>query len=261
MTGHYIPKRLRFSDIYWIKRSGPYENLDAVPADDQARSLRGMLHWRKDDKEPIYVLLNGSDNQAALVISAESCTLEDRPGPVEAVTYTRNWSPSPPLPVGTLPDMSFFRQRYGGDPINIHLQGRAHPERLFIGGIDIQSEARPLVDAVLNLSEHPSRWVVDGKVDPRDRWATKGEGSLGMMVEDIRAEAEWVVERLRAGKRVLVHCTAGINRSGTICCAAMILLEGLTVEEALARVHTNRPWARPDSHHWLALRWLAGEMD
>ncbi|NTU75547.1 MAG: hypothetical protein HGA86_05445 [Anaerolineaceae bacterium] len=28
-------------------------------------------------------------------------------------------------------------------------------------------------------------------------------------------------------------------------------------EEALARVREHHPWARPDSHHWLVLRWLA----
>ncbi|MBN2503553.1 MAG: dual specificity protein phosphatase family protein [Anaerolineales bacterium] len=260
IRGHYHPKRLRFNDIYWIKISGLYDDLDTLPMDHAARSLRGMLHWRKSDKEPLYVLANGSVEPAALVISADSCMQEDRPGPVEAVAYTRNWSPAPPLPAGAMPDMDFFRQRYGGDPVSIHLHNREHPERLFIGGIDIQEEARPLVDAVLNLSENPSRWVVDEQIDGRDRWATKGEGPIGMTVEDIRAEAEWVVERLRAGQRVLVHCSAGMNRSVTIGCAALMMLEGLSAEDALARIHQNRPWARPDSHHWLALRWLAEEM-
>jgi len=66
-----------------------------------------------------------------------------------------------------------------------------------------------------------------------------------------------VVERLRAGQRVLVHCSAGFNRSATICCAALILLEGLSAEAALERVRQHHPWCRPDPHHWLALRWLA----
>jgi len=49
---------------------------------------------------------------------------------------------------------------------------------------------------------------------------------------------------------------AGMNRSTTICCAVLILLEGLSAEAALERVREHHPWARPDSHHWLTLRWL-----
>jgi hypothetical protein len=33
-------------------------------------------------------------------------------------------------------------------------------------------------------------------------------------------------------------------------------LEGLTAEQALLRVREQHPWAKPDTHHWLALRWL-----
>jgi hypothetical protein len=36
-----------------------------------------------------------------------------------------------------------------------------------------------------------------------------------------------------------------------------MLLENLSAEAALARVRQNHPWALPDSHHWLVLRWLA----
>ena len=78
-----------------------------------------------------------------------------------------------------------------------------------------------------------------------------------MSLDEIRLEAEWVIERLKAGQRVLVHCVAGMNRSSTICCAVLIMLEGLSAEQALKRVREHHPWARPDSNHWLALRWLA----
>jgi protein-tyrosine phosphatase len=78
-----------------------------------------------------------------------------------------------------------------------------------------------------------------------------------MDVAEIVEQAEWVIERLRAGQRVLVHCLAGLNRSVTVCCAVLILLEGISAETALERVREHHPWARPDTHHWLALRWLA----
>jgi protein-tyrosine phosphatase len=70
-------------------------------------------------------------------------------------------------------------------------------------------------------------------------------------------EVQWVIDRLRARQRVLVHCSAGFNRSVTVCCAALILLEGISAENALERVREHHPWAYPDAHHWLVLRWLA----
>jgi hypothetical protein len=47
-----------------------------------------------------------------------------------------------------------------------------------------------------------------------------------------------------------------MNRSTTITCAVLMQLEGLTAEQALRRVYEHHPWAKPDSHHWLMLRWL-----
>ena len=82
-----------------------------------------------------------------------------------------------------------------------------------------------------------------------------------MRVAEIMAESRWVIERLKAGKRVLVHCAAGMNRSATICCGVLITLEGLTAEDALERVRRHHPWARPDPFHWLNLRWLAYTME
>jgi len=75
-------------------------------------------------------------------------------------------------------------------------------------------------------------------------------------VDEIREEANWVIDHLKKDESVLVHCVAGMNRSTTICCATLMLLEGLTAEDALKRVREQHPWAKPDTHHWLGLRWL-----
>jgi hypothetical protein len=116
-----------------------------------------------------------------------------------------------------------------------------------------QADQRPNVDAVINLSEEDNRWPLTSA----DRRAEKGEGSQGIDIVEIVAEAQWVIDRLQAGKRVLVHCSGGLNRSVTICCAVLTQLENLSAEDALTRVREHHPWARPDSHHWLKLRWLA----
>jgi hypothetical protein len=176
---------------------------------------------------------------------------------MQKVELTRNWSPAPASPPRRIPDPIWFHQHYGGDPIAVRLDGRFYHRRLFIGGVDIQPAQRPDVYAVLNLGEKPSRWANALLSLPADRWAAKGEGSEGMGAQERAEEAGWVVERLQAGQRVLVHCSAGLNRSSTVCCATLILLEKLTAEAALERVRAHHPWAWPDSHYWLQLRWLA----
>ena len=99
---------------------------------------------------------------------------------------------------------------------------------MFVGGLDEQNTQRPGVDAVLNLSEEPSLWMVDDVIHRSDRWVTRGEGKAGMSVAELLEEAQWVTERLRNRQSVLVHCSAGFNRSVTVCCAVLILLEGLS---------------------------------
>lgn len=196
------------------------------------------------------------ETHPSLLFTAGRCEEGKRAGPSQNVTLTRNWSPPPPSPAQPAPADREMRRRYGGDPIPVRLNGRLYRRRLFIGGVDTQGERRPDVQTVLNVGEVASRWAT-APLHPADRWAPKGEGAKGMNAPEMAAEARWVIERLRAGHQVLVHCAAGMNRSAAICCAVLITLEGLSAETTLERVRRRHPWARPDSHHWLALRWLA----
>jgi hypothetical protein len=253
--GRYLPRRIRFLDVQELTREGIYTHMETVPPDHVTRSLTSTWHWRTPDGVIYYLFGIRADEPSTLLVSARRCVSEERTGPAEEVELTRNWSPTPLGPPRPVPAPARLHRRFGGDPITLRLNGRAHHRRLFIGGVDVQSVQRPEVDAVLNLGEDPSRWAACAR--PTDRWKEKGEGRRGMDVSEITAEAQWVVEHLRTGRRVLVHCSAGMNRSATVCCAALILLEGLAAEAALDRVREHHPWARPDPYHWLALRWLA----
>lgn len=260
VQGEWAARRLRFKDVSDLVMDGMYSNPDQIPADHPARSLRGLMHWRTPQGKLQYIQFNGSDDPARLQFCArrnraESCPPANLP-PVE---IERNWSPSIQLPARRIaePGSLAVHQRFGGDPVAIHLSGKRITDRFFTGGLEHQGSLRPQVDAVLNLGEERSVWAASGAL-PDDRWVIKGEGlGAGMSVDEIYEEAGWVTERLNAGKRVLVHCWAGMNRSATICCAALILVEGLTFEQALARVRERHPWARPDSHHTLMLRYIA----
>lgn len=253
IRGEHIPHRLRFCDVRDFECSGLFEELTRLPLEHDVRSLRGVLHWAPGTGPGQFFFLHGSDEPARLKLSPKRVFLEDRPGDPQPVALERNWSPAPSFGVGLIPRPTHLHQQFGGDPITIHLGEHRYNRRLFVGEMNMQLYGRPKVDAVLNLSEQPNPWSITNA----DRWSIKGESRGGMGVAEIQEEASWVLERLHAGQRVLVHCTAGMNRSATVCCAVLVLLEGLSAEAALARVRQHHPLARPDSYHWLSLRWLA----
>jgi hypothetical protein len=256
--GLYLPRLLRFLGIEELKQYGLYQNPNELPPEHAARTIAELLAWISRNERLYFFLLDGRSTESAeLRFYAHSFRQEERAGKAIPATFERAWSPPPPMPARLVPQPSRFYARFGGDPITIHIDGKTYQRRLFIGNLESQTHQRPDVHAVLNLGEEPSLWTKAGQSPGFDRWANKGEGSSGMSVDEICAEAEWVIERLRRGERVLIHCVAGMNRSTTICCAILILLERLTAEQALERVREHHPWARPDSHHWLMLKWLA----
>ncbi len=253
LRGEYVPRRLRFRGLRWMKSQGVFTHLADVALNDDARLLEGLLCWRNTGDVENCLLLDHAKPGDGVLFSARSCSPEGRTGSAQPVETTRDWSSPPLLPARLAPRPVQLHRRYGGDPIMIHLKGRNFLHRLFVGGMDHQSDQRPDVHAVLNLSEDENHWSLTAT----DRHVEKGEGSQGMGIAEIGDEARWVIDRLQAGQRVLVHCSAGFNRSVTICCAVLIQLENLSAEEALNRVREHHPWARPDSHHWLRLRWMA----
>jgi len=179
---------------------------------------------------------------------------EYREGQATFQKVERDWSPAPPMPTGFVPEPKELYEQFAGDPVTVSIDGVMHERLLFVGGVETQGRQRPAVDAVLNLGEEPSIWAKGGEPHPEDRWVQKGEGKDAMTIPEIKGEAQWVIERLRAGKKVLVHCVAGMNRTATVACAALMMLEGLNAEAALARVREQHPWSRPDPTHWLRLR-------
>lgn len=258
LEGSYRPIQLHFSGVSELKSSNFFTNLNSLPHNDPIRTIEDMLSWRRPERQEIFYLFGMRTQQLdSLMFFAARTRHESLSRKSTPFTLERDWCPAPPMPGKLIPQPKRLHQRFGGDPIKIHIGSRPANHRLFVGGLDIQPSERPQVDVVFNVGEEPSKWVKHDQTHAQDRWDNKGEGAEGMSLEVIRDEAEWVIERLRKNQRVLVHCAAGMNRSSTICCAVLILLEGLTAEQALERIREHHPWARPDSRHWLMLRWLA----
>jgi hypothetical protein len=260
VAGTFIPARLQFQQVRNLQDGKLAAILPTLPLEDPGRIIRYHYSWRQPDRDDIFYIFTIQSPQAGdLMFSSSNVIYEldqNRPRPV---TFERPWSPAPPMPAHLVPRPVSLHKKYGGDPITIHLNGHPFHHRLFIGGTDIQGTVRPQVDAVLNLGEEASRWQTAGDPPASDRWARKGEGAQGMSLDELLQEADWGIHRLKHGQRLLVHCVGGLNRSATICCAVLILLEGLSAEQALERLREHHPWARPDDRHWLKLRWLAKE--
>ncbi len=256
LSGEYRPLRLRFAQAEWIEHTGPYARLDALPADEHVRRLFSVVHGREPKLGEYYWISTGAA-KGVCILRARDYHLEEREGERRRATVIRRWSPPPPPATGLVPHRPVLYRRFAGDPIAIYLDGRCFRQRLFIGGLHHQHAERPSVDHVLNLCGVENQWVAHGGHHPEDRFLHKGEMSAGMSVNELLEEAVWVVERLRQGRRVLIHCYAGINRSSTVCCAALMLLEGITADAALARIRERHPSAWPDPYHWFVLRQLS----
>ena len=130
---------------------------------------------------------------------------------------------------------------------------------LWVGSWPQEGEIGALVDAGIDAVVDVRRERADGPhgwpegVEVRTA-ALVDHGSPS--VEEVRAAAAQVVELMRAGREVLVHCHAGFERAPTVACAALVLT-GWSLRDAYDAVVTARPAARPTEGQLAALRALA----
>jgi protein-tyrosine phosphatase len=111
------------------------------------------------------------------------------------------------------------------------------------------TELRAAIDVVLNISERPSpakefealgimhTWIPLPTAVPPD--ADAEHACLDLLP---RAEA-YLSRQLDAGRRVLVHCVSGKDRTGMLLAYHLARTEGLTARESLRRVRKVRPAA------------------
>ena len=106
--------------------------------------------------------------------------------------------------------------------------GSPEPGEHWDAVVDLHGSAPMLDDVELYL-----HWVIeDGPAPDFDTLV-----SLADLVDDLR----------RAGKRILIHCAAGINRSGLLS-AASLIRGGYDADEAIALVREARTGALNNPH-------------
>lgn len=98
------------------------------------------------------------------------------------------------------------------------------------------------VKAVLNLLTEDEKAISD------QEYLSEGFDYLNLPIEDMTAPTveqllkavKWIDKKLNEGKKVLVHCYAGLGRTGTII-AAYLIYKGMEPEEAIEYIRNLRP--------------------
>jgi protein-tyrosine phosphatase len=85
------------------------------------------------------------------------------------------------------------------------------------------------------------------------RWLPVTDHSIPGSMEEFREVVDQLQRDLHSGKAVGAHCYAGIGRS-CLLMACLLCLEGLSAEEAFARLSAARGLPVPDT--WLQSQWV-----
>lgn len=87
----------------------------------------------------------------------------------------------------------------------------------------------------LNTEERTSAWLSNHYI----RFAFDDGDALPNM-DSLWGVVNQVVNMVKAGGRVIVHCNAGLNRSGLVCAMAVALLTGKSGRQAMEHVRICR---------------------
>ena len=111
----------------------------------------------------------------------------------------------------------------------------------------------PLDTALRDLLEQGVSAIASVRVDAPDYDLDLFEASHVACVEDgcpfpyedLVAVLRFLHENVTAGRKVYVHCFAGVSRSAFVVSSYLMLAEGVAFEDALARVRGIRPVVNP----------------
>jgi protein-tyrosine phosphatase len=113
------------------------------------------------------------------------------------------------------------------------------------GGPSLEELMRAGVSVIVDLNADP----VEGKLATKlgmQYWGVYVQDHTAPTQEQLLRIAAIVEDAVAAGRKVYVHCTAGVGRSPT-CVAAYLIATGRSFEEATAEVKAKRRVAWTDS--------------
>lgn len=109
------------------------------------------------------------------------------------------------------------------------------------------------IDTVVDLTSDPDQHLPDRREFMYVHWPIED----GPMPDEgtVRALARFIRDMLASGRKVLVHCGAGVNRSGMVN-ARVLIASGEPPARAIEIIRTRRPGALGNGNF---LDWLNGE--
>ncbi len=129
--------------------------------------------------------------------------------------------------------------------------------------VDLENWWHEGIRAVVNLLEEYEKIVKD------EDYIKMGFDYLASPIPDMDAPdldelkriVMWMDEKIGEGKPVLVHCFAGLGRTGTVITAYIMYKEKKSVEEALKFVRSKRPGAVQSFEQFVTLETFERYMD
>jgi len=95
------------------------------------------------------------------------------------------------------------------------------------------------IDVIISLTEDPlpREWLEEVGLDYRH---FPIEDHSAPSPETLKRIVDEILKCVERGRRVLVHCAAGLGRTGTVLAAYLVAAKGLSGEEAIRRIRELR---------------------
>jgi protein-tyrosine phosphatase len=148
--------------------------------------------------------------------------------------------------------MSDWFERFGYAEVAPDLLMGAYPQ----DADDVGALRAEGVTRVFNLVQDREYELADGRAACAAALAEAGIGERrlelmdygGLLPGQLELAVAAVLGWLQDGQRVYLHCRAGWQRSAAVAAGVVALRDGVSLEEALARIRARKPTAEPLPH-------------
>ena len=154
----------------------------------------------------------------------------------------------------------FMNMEYLSEPTVDSIQKMPHiseiSPHLYIGNCFAASSPEILHELKISSVVNVAQEIHDPYIEPISNYKFSLQDTPGSMnpISAYVLAAQSVLQLLKMGEVVLVHCQAGISRSTAICCLVLAILHGRTLQEAFNHISSIRPGVYIMTHHLPLLR-------